>query len=425
MFSASRVPFVHFFFLWSCFIIEFLSEAFGRLFDLLKKMRGVLQHPGLYNRDPRLGFSPLMSPLGGGDMLDPVARLGRASPYGLMRGGGLGIGGLGMGGVGVRGLGAGGLGVGGLRAGGLGVGGLRAGMLGERGLGVRGRGLHPAALLGNRGVLGMGIHGDPLSQALQLSRYPSGVQPRLSRLGGLGPLGLVPYQGYLGGGWPHGAECDTCLREQLFHQHQGHLDHGCGCRRSCDLTSNSNTKSNFDFKTKDVTVRGKARAVRESYLTEASKFESDLTKYMEKKKEEDVPDRVVDMLISFINREEYSNSDIVDEVTLNILASNVGAKSTVNHSLSRLKKIDIRQASNNNAYVICQVLGLITQSGKVDDGLRKWLENSLTANRFSLYNDLFETAQYREMAYEHPEVVAEVERMVGERKVTNDGIRSI
>jgi hypothetical protein len=352
-------------------------------------------------------------------MLDPLGRIGRGSPY-LSSGGGLGIGGIGMGPFSGRGLGSGGLRMGGMGAGGLGVGGLRAGMLGERGLGTRGRGLHPAAVLGNRGGLGMGIP-DPLSQALQLGRYTGGLQHRHGRHGGLGPLGLMPYQGYLGGGWPHGAECETCLREMLYHQHQGHNGQSCGCRRSCGEGLNSNNKSNFDFKTKDVTVRGKARAVRASYLLEATKFESELTKYMEKKKEDQVPDRVVDMLISFINREEYSNNDILDEVKLNILASNVGAKSTVEYSLARLKKIDILDGCRQDGHILCGVLTLITQSGKVDDGLRKWLEDCLTANKCHVYSLLLKNYHYIELEYDRPEVVAEVQRIVGERKTGNDG----
>lgn len=350
----------------------------------------------MYNRDPRLGFSPLISPLGSGrDMLDPLARLGRGSPYGLMRGGSLGAGGL------------------------AGLGGVRGAPMGGAALGVRGRGLHPGALIGRQGALGMGVRGDHLSQALQLGRYSRGHEHRYGRHGGLEALGLMPYERYrAGGGWPHGADCDTCWREQLYHQHQGHHGHSCGCRRSCGEGSNSNSRSNFDFKTKDVTIRGKARAIRASYLSEAGKFEADLTKFMEKKKEEEVPDRVVDMLISFINREEYLNGDLQDEVTLNILASNVGAKSTVDYSLARLKEIDICRYEGKP---ICNVLTMITQSGKVDDGLKKWLEKCLTADDYYVYRLLLEDREYEKLAYDRPEVVAEVERMVGERRASNDG----
>ncbi|KAE9370372.1 hypothetical protein N431DRAFT_484603 [Stipitochalara longipes BDJ] len=343
-----------------------------------------------------------MSPLGGREMLDPLARLGRGSPYGIMRGGGLG-----MGGLSVRGLG---------------VGGLRAGMLGERSLGIQGRELHPGALLGNRGGLGMGIHGDPLSQALQLGRYQGGLQHRHGRHGGLGDLGLMPYRSYLGGGWPHGAECDTCLREQLYHRHQGHYDHGCGCRRSCGESLNSNTKSNFDFKTKDVTVRGKARAVRASYLTEAGKFEADLVKFMDKKSEEEVPDRVVDMLVSFINREEYSNGDLVDEVRLNILASSVGAKSLVEYSLGQLKHSQLPL----DGRIICEIITLITQSTKVDDGLRKWLEKELKADGDYLYLQLLNhSAAFEKLWRDRPEAVAEVQRMSNKPSCTSAFWRSL
>lgn len=49
------------------------------------------------------------------------------------------------------------------------------------------------------------------------------------------------------------------------------------CTSSC-CEGNSNKKSDYDFKTKDVTVRGTARAVRASFLIEAPKFEADLVK---------------------------------------------------------------------------------------------------------------------------------------------------
>jgi hypothetical protein len=331
-----------------------------------------------------------MSPLGGGrDMLDPLARLGRGSPYGIMRGGGLGAGGLGVG---------------------VGVGGMRAGILGGGPLGVRGRGLHPGAFYGNRGALGVDVRGDPLSQALQLGRYPRGLEHSLGRHGGHDALALLPYERYrAGGGWPHGSDCDTGWRERLFHDREGHHGHGCGCRRSCGESSNSNSKSNFDFKTKDVTIRGKARAVRASYLAEAAKFEGDVTKYMEKKSQEEVPDRVIDMLISYINREEYSNNSVFDEVTLNILASNVGAKSAVDYSLARLKD----STGDLDADELSLIIALILLSGKVDDGLRKWLANYLKDGDRISYLD--RSHSFQEVIDEKPELYPEIQRLLGLR----------
>jgi hypothetical protein len=209
------------------------------------------------------------------------------------------------------------------------------------------------------------------------------------------------------------------LRERRYHEDQGHHGHGCACRRSCGEGSNSNSKQDFDFKTKDVTIRGKARAVRASYLAEAGKFEGDFVKFMEKKKEEDVPDRVVDMLVSYINRETYTNDNVLDEVTLNIVASNVGAKSAGDYSLGRLKKCnwDIHPVE------LCHIVKLVTQSSKVDDGLTNWLKKYLETDERYWYLEVSEP--YRRLQETRPEVVADIQRMLGLRRDANDGFRDL
>ncbi|PVH89590.1 hypothetical protein DL98DRAFT_647329 [Cadophora sp. DSE1049] len=188
----------------------------------------------------------------------------------------------------------------------------------------------------------------------------------------------------------------------------------------CDSAANSNSKSDFEFKVKDVTVRGKARSVRASYLLEATKFESDLVKYMDKKKEDDVPDKVVDMLISWINRENYANKDPFDEVTLNILASNVGCKSILDHSLGRLKKME-REIDGPE---LVKIVGTIYLSSKIDDGLKKWLVKFLKGD--ALWRDLVNYRGYLDMARERPEVDAELMRALGLMQQPDDkGLRSL
>lgn len=113
---------------------------------------------------------------------------------------------------------------------------------------------------------------------------------------------------------------------------------GGGSKEKDSSSGGSGSKSDFDFKTKDIIVRGKVYTVRASYLSEAPKFEADLVKFVDKKKEDVVPARVVAMLVSYINVESYKNTSFLDEVTLNIVASNVGAKSVGEYSLGRLKK---------------------------------------------------------------------------------------
>jgi hypothetical protein len=165
-----------------------------------------------------------------------------------------------------------------------------------------------------------------------------------------------------------------------------------------------------------VAIRGKARAIKASYLTDTGKFEADLSKYVEKKSEEEIPDQIVDMLISFINRDRYENNSLVDEVKLNILASNVGAKSAVDYSLSRLKQSGLNEGSEN----ICKIISLITMSGKVDGGLKKWLEKELKADDRWLYEELNRDFKFLRLCEDLPEDVVELQRIMGDRTGGDD-----
>ncbi|KAH6724243.1 hypothetical protein BKA61DRAFT_26110 [Leptodontidium sp. MPI-SDFR-AT-0119] len=237
-------------------------------------------------------------------------------------------------------------------------------------------------LFTGRAALGPPSAGIPFNSALQRGFYPP-VNPAL----GLAPLPppYDPYAYYPYNDPRYSSSSSSC----------------------CDNASNSNSKSDFDFKVKDVTVRGKARSVRCSYLLEAGKFEADLVKYMDKKKEDDVPDKVVDMLISWINREKYSNHDPFDEVTLNILASNVGCKSIMDHSLGRLKSM--QDSIQGSEWV--RIIGTVYLSSKVDEGLKKWLVKYLKEDR--RYEELAGIAKFRKMCVERPEVEAEFMRGLG------------
>lgn len=92
------------------------------------------------------------------------------------------------------------------------------------------------------------------------------------------------------------------------------------------------------------------------------------------------------MLISYINREQYSNDDPLDEVTLCILASNVGVKSAVEHSMAQLKKLQ-KEIDNCN---IVDIIGAIKLSNKVDDALDKWLEDTLDKSCCRRHDKWFE-----------------------------------
>ncbi|KAK6584846.1 hypothetical protein PZA11_003070 [Diplocarpon coronariae] len=214
------------------------------------------------------------------------------------------------------------------------------------------------------------------------------------------------------------------LQQLQFQQQQTELP----CTGSCyEGRDNRNSEQELDFKTKDVTVRGKARAVRATYLIEAPKFESDLVKYMEKKKEDDVPERVVDMLISWINREQYPNEDLFDEVTLHILASNVGCKSIQEQSLKKLKGME----ENLDPAELFRIVGTVYLSSKVDKDLKGWLVKLLRKGygpaQIPMWRCLEECDdRYMTMMIQRPEIKAEVYRALGFWSEPNDeGFRTL
>jgi hypothetical protein len=170
-----------------------------------------------------------------------------------------------------------------------------------------------------------------------------------------------------------------------------------------------NGKSTFDFKTKDIAVRGKTYTTRASYLAEASKFEADLIKYVDKKSQETIPDHVINMLISFINFESYINDSMLDEVTLNVLASNISAKSAFEHSLANLKNhVDVDISDK----MLCEICATVLCSDRVDDKLKDWLKEYMTkVPERQVY--LGDSQEWQEMRVEMPEVEARLRELLG------------
>jgi hypothetical protein len=132
--------------------------------------------------------------------------------------------------------------------------------------------------------------------------------------------------------------CNECLQCCYLHGYGPssclHQQNSCCSYDSCGCDRQPS------YNTRDVIIRGKSRKIRASYLMEAGKFEADVVKYMDKKPEDVVPDRVIEMLVDYINHEGYTCRDLLDEVTLNILASNTGSKSAGDCSLGHVKKWD-------------------------------------------------------------------------------------
>jgi hypothetical protein len=203
-------------------------------------------------------------------------------------------------------------------------------------------------------------------------------------------------------------------RTAAFHiQPGGYWDdrhHQCHCRYGEDDRSENCQKGrNPTFDCKDIAIRGVAQPVRLSFLADQPKFEADIVKYMEKKSKEDVPDRVVDMLISFINREHYYNKNVLDEVTLCILASNLGVKSVVDNAVSNLQKMEdyIRTSKE-----LCQIIACILLSSKVDAKLTGWLKKFLLQNQLFVEDMHRSTAEWHNLIEYHPELLREVQVMM-------------
>lgn len=135
-------------------------------------------------------------------------------------------------------------------------------------------------------------------------------------------------------------------------------------------------------------------------------------KYVDKKDKDSVPDKVIDLLITFINVDFYDNDDIVDEVTLCILATNVGAKSVVDRALERLGMLKggVRDIAPLEAG---RVAAMIVMSGKVDKGLTEWLKKVLEKDDLALAHEMYRCREWEGVIRERPEVDIEVRRLLG------------
>jgi hypothetical protein len=288
------------------------------------------------------------------------------------------------------------------------LGGLRGGNWGPdpfgRGGGLSGlRGRDPyEQLLGGPPM--SGLRGSPFEMGGQLGAFPARRYPPYEPYGGLGDYYARGYGNGLGlGGGLGSCSCSLMGGRECFDpwhaRCSGHGSSSCGSKE-------------YTFKTKDMTVRGKSYKVRASYLTDNTKFEADLIKYMEKKKDDQVPDRVVGMLIDFINGENYENHDPLDEVTLNILASNVGCKSAGAFSLGRLKNAHL------DPEMLARLSGPIFLSTKVDDDLKSWFDKCTKEDE--MIRAVAHQPIFRLTAETHPEVKVEIEKRRGLRRQDED-----
>ncbi|TGO55395.1 hypothetical protein BELL_1456g00020 [Botrytis elliptica] len=188
-------------------------------------------------------------------------------------------------------------------------------------------------------------------------------------------------------------------------------------------SSGGSNKKEYGFPTKDIVIRGKTYSCRKSFLADQGKFEDSLVKMMEKKKEDEIPNTVLDSLFSCINEEKIlSSASAHDLVTLNVLSSSLGIKSVMEKSLTQLKK----QCSDNivSGSTLTGIVVTIMMSAKVDDGLREWLKKYIKG--WGLWEELQGFAMYIRCVEDHPEIHTGLLELLGlRRKADGEGYRII
>lgn len=188
--------------------------------------------------------------------------------------------------------------------------------------------------------------------------------------------------------------------------HSNHCDHdnGHGCQEKHKHCNGGhahwNDHEETDLKTKDVALRGKAYKIRKAFLADMGKFEHDLIKLVDKKTEEELPDSVIQLLVDYINKESCESKNMVDLVGLCLLASTLGYTSGIEGALRELKEVS--SGGHVGRDDLTKICGMITMSGKVDDGLKTWLKNFLTIP--NVLQALFHSQAFQELNHNHPEV---------------------
>jgi hypothetical protein len=140
---------------------------------------------------------------------------------------------------------------------------------------------------------------------------------------------------------------------------------------------------------------------------------------MDKKKEDQVGDHVVGMLIDFINEEGCISPSLKDMVVMNVLASNLGVKSAVEFSLNQLKKHDSEyHVGGEELSMICVT---VMMSSKVDSGLEEWLKKYLQYDQ--RLEMLDRAGRYRSLCGDHPELNRKLSALLGfDAQIDDEGL---
>lgn len=160
---------------------------------------------------------------------------------------------------------------------------------------------------------------------------------------------------------------------------------------------------------KDVVIRGKTYAIRKTYLSEVGSFEENLLKYMENTSEDTVPERIIEFLVSFINEEKFFTENLHDLITLNILASNIGAKSVMESSLAEINRWEVDRELSMHGLI--DIVVTVTLSSKVDQALKDWLVKYLKYS--DRWYDMTMHPMYASVMHSRPEVDTKLAILMG------------
>ncbi|KAL3423202.1 hypothetical protein PVAG01_04949 [Phlyctema vagabunda] len=188
--------------------------------------------------------------------------------------------------------------------------------------------------------------------------------------------------------------------------------HGLGGppRAAAAIASSNEPPPQRASEKKDVCVRGVYYGVRRSYMAENAQFEEKLVRYMDTKRESEVPDFMVDMLIKCVNDDSYTCTNILDDVTLYLLASSVGAASVKETAAAHIQAFDLATTRVWPEDLIMVTVTVLC-SDKTDDLLREWLKNLLSSDpAVAAFVD--GCLRSPGMCLERPEAVVAYERLV-------------
>lgn len=157
-------------------------------------------------------------------------------------------------------------------------------------------------------------------------------------------------------------------------------------------------------KTKDVAIRGKNYPIRQSFLSDNEKFEATIVKTADKKSSEALPEKIIQLMVDFINDEEYINANLADEVHLYIFAAMCNVKSLMKHSIERMK--DDRTFDPVARGEVVDICCMVCVPPESDDKLKEWLKKTFD-KEFGYENmdlQIQDWDEFQDACIDHPQL---------------------